>query len=86
MYKVVIERRVYKDLDDISSQDLEKIYAAILGLETDPRGHGSKKLKAGSDRYRIRHGNHRIVYTIDHVTKTVNIVLVRHRKEVYRDL
>ena len=86
MYKVIIERRVYKDLDNISSQDLEKIYTAILGLEIDPRGHGSKKLKDRSDRFRVRQGNYRIVYTINDVSKTVNVVLVRHRKDVYRNL
>ena len=85
MYKVVVESRVYKDLDRIPSRDLDKIYEAIIGLEFDPRHAGIKKLKGQKNIYRIRQGDYRIIYSIDDITKVVSIILVRHRKDVYRD-
>ncbi|MBP9854513.1 MAG: type II toxin-antitoxin system RelE/ParE family toxin [Candidatus Omnitrophica bacterium] len=85
MYNVIIERRVYKDLDKIPLSDVEKIYEQILALQQDPRPSGTKKLKGSKDRYRIRQGDYRIVYILDDNKKTVSIILVRHRKDVYRD-
>ena len=85
MYKIVVEQRVYRDLDKIPTPDLGKIYNAIESLESNPRQVGSKKLKGQGKTYRIRQGDYRIVYTIDEVAKVVSIILVRHRKEVCRD-
>ena len=85
MYTVVIERRVYKDLDRIPVQDVEKIYQAMISLEQNPRPAGIKKLRGSTGRFRIRQGDYRIVYTIDDQKKTVSVFLVRHRKDVYRD-
>lgn len=86
MYTVSIERRVYKDLDKIPLPDVEKIYEQIMALQHDPRPLGLKKLRGSKDRYRIRQGDYRIVYILDDAQKTVDIILVRHRKDVYRDL
>ena len=83
MYKVAIEQRVYEDLDKIPSKEVDKIYKKIIQLEDNPRPSGSQKLKSRDDRYRIRQGDYRIVYTINDLEKIVGVVLVRHRKDVY---
>ena len=54
MYTVVIERRVYKDLDRIPVQDVEKIYRVMIRLEQNSRPAGIKKLKGSTGRFRIR--------------------------------
>ncbi len=83
MYRVVIESRVYKDLDKVPAADLGKIYQSVESLEADPRKLGSKKLKGYPDRYRLRQGQYRIIYSIFDAGKEVRILLVRHRKDVY---
>jgi mRNA interferase RelE/StbE len=40
-------------------------------------------LKGYKDHWRIRVGDWRIVYTIDHAEKIVSITRVAHRREVY---
>ena len=85
-YRLLIEKKVYKDLDRVPSQELERIHKSMTGLEQDPYPAGVKKLKGTAGRYRIRQGDYRIVYTIDESSKVVNVLLVRHRKDVYRDL
>ncbi|MBX7143681.1 MAG: type II toxin-antitoxin system RelE/ParE family toxin [Oligoflexia bacterium] len=43
---------------------------------------GSQKL-SGQERYRIRQGDSRVVYGISDSDKTVDLVKIEHRREVY---
>ena len=63
----------------------DRVAAVILSLETDPRPSGCKKLR-GTEQYRIRCGDYRILYTLDDRRLIVEIVAIGHRREVYRDL
>ena len=40
----------------------------------------------GSNRYRLRVGGCRIIYTFDTVTSIIHFLAVGHRREIYRDL
>jgi mRNA interferase RelE/StbE len=53
-------------------------------LADDPRPPGSEKL-SGQDRYRIRQGDYRVVYSGDDGERLVDVVKIGHRREVYRD-
>jgi len=86
MYRVIYEKRVCKDLDKIPSIDVIKILKVFDELSINPIFPGTKKLTAKSSLYRVRQGDYRIVYTISHRDKEVRIILVRHRKDVYRGL
>ena len=44
---------------------------------------GSEKL-SGAEKYRIRQGDFRIVYSIDDKLRVIDVVKVGHRREVYR--
>jgi mRNA interferase RelE/StbE len=54
-------------------------------LAADPRSPGCPKL-SGRDRYRIRQGSYRILYSIEHQRLIVYVVKVGHRKHVYRGM
>jgi mRNA interferase RelE/StbE len=56
---------------------------AIDALSADPRPRGAVKL-AGRDDYRIRVGDHRIVYAVDDAEQIVLVARIAHRREVYR--
>jgi mRNA interferase RelE/StbE len=56
---------------------------AIDALSADPRPRGAVKL-AGRDDYRIRVGDHRIVYAVDDAERIVLVARIAHRREVYR--
>ena len=47
------------------------------------RPAGAEKL-SGQERYRIRQGNYRILYSIQDGELTIWVVKVGHRREVYR--
>lgn len=84
-YKVFFKKSVEKDLKKIPQSYLVKILKKIEGLKTNPRPDGSEKL-TGRDRYRIRQGIYRIVYSIQDNELTVWVVKVGHRKEIYKKL
>ena len=58
----------------------------IEGLESTPIPKNSVKLSNAERFYRIRVGDYRIVYEVDHDAKLITIHYIRHRREVYRPL
>jgi len=82
-YKIFFRQSVWKDFKSIPKKDLRKIIHRIDSLSEDPRPAGSQKL-SGQEKYRIRHGRYRIVYSIQDDALTVWVVKVGHRKDIYR--
>lgn len=83
-YELRFKPSVAKDLRGIPSADLRRILARIETLREDPRPAGSEKLSA-QERYRVRQGDYRILYTVLDSEVIVEIVKVGHRREVYRE-
>ena len=84
-YELRFKPSVAKDLRGIPSADVRRILARLETLRDDPRPPGSEKLSA-QERYRLRQGHYRILYTVLNAEVIVEIVKVGHRREVYRDL
>jgi mRNA interferase RelE/StbE len=82
-YKVYFKKSVEKDFRAIPKKDLKNILQRIATLAQNPRPAGHEKL-TGQERYRVRQGRYRIVYSIQDEMLTVWIVKVGHRKDVYR--
>jgi mRNA interferase RelE/StbE len=82
-YKLFFKKSVQKDFDSIPKKDLKRILRRIESLSEDPRPHGCEKL-TGQERYRLRQGRYRIVYSIQDDELTVWVVKVAHRKHIYR--
>jgi len=82
-YKIFFRRSVGKDFSAIPKQDLRKVLRRIEMLSEDPRPSGCEKL-TGQERFRVRQGRYRIVYSIQDKDLTVWIVKVGHRKDIYR--
>lgn len=82
-YSIYFKESVRKDLASIPKNDLRRIMERIASLAENPRPAGCEKL-SGQERYRLRQGNYRIVYSIQDNELTVWVVKVGHRREVYR--
>jgi len=82
-YTVLGLSAIERELARLRKKDYEKIEAAILRLGEDPRPANCQKLK-GRDAWRIRIGEYRVIYEINDQARTVTILDVGHRKEIYR--
>ncbi len=84
-YKVFFKKSVENDFKSIPKKDLLKILRKIEALQDNPRPKGSEKL-TGQERYRLRQGRYRVVYSIQDYELTVWVVKVSNRKEIYRKI
>lgn len=82
-YSVTILRRAQRELADLPVQEYSRVAAALRALADDPRPLGCIKLTA-RDGWRIRVGDYRVLYDIDDGERTVTVVHVGHRRDVYR--
>ncbi len=83
LYSVQIKRSAEKEMDSLPESVFDRIAESIRVLETEPRPHGSRKLR-GLEQYRLRVGTYRILYTVDDSNHIIEIIAVGHRKDVYR--
>ncbi|RPJ13560.1 MAG: type II toxin-antitoxin system RelE/ParE family toxin [Desulfobacteraceae bacterium] len=82
-YKIYFKESVEKDFRTIPKKDLQKIILRIQSLAREPRPPGHEKL-TGQERYRIRQGHYRIIYSIQDKEFTVWVIKAGHRKDIYR--
>ena len=81
-YKITITPSAIKELEDIPKKIAQLIVKRVWQLALNPRPIGSQKL-SGQDRYRIRQGDYRVVYGINDLIRTVDVVKIGRRREVY---
>jgi mRNA interferase RelE/StbE len=83
-YSIRIKKTARKELEAINTKaDRLRIVKRIQSLADDPCPIGSRKL-SGRERYRIRQGGYRTLYTIEDDVLTVYVIKVGHRKDVYQ--
>ncbi len=81
-YKITLKKSAARELENIPKKDLQRIIKRIQSLAENPRPHGAQKL-SGQERFRIRQGDYRIVYSIEDKNSIIDIVKIGHRREIY---
>ncbi len=82
-YSILIERTAQKSLAKIAQPDQDRIIQAIRSLAENPRPPRVKKL-SGRDAWRIRIGNYRVIYEIHDEELRILVVVIGHRRDIYR--
>ena len=84
-YRVLIKPSAAREIEAVDQKkDRQRIVASILALADEPRPIGCEKLAGEIDRYRIRVGRYRVVYSIADDDLVVLVVRFADRKDVYR--
>ena len=84
-YSLLVKPSAAAELDSMGSKrDRQRVVARIAALATHPRPPGSEKLAGTTDGYRVRQRDYRVVYAIDDGKRSVTIVRVGRRRDVYR--
>ena len=82
-YKIQIKPSAVKEIKRLPAKDIKRIIDKIQSLAIEPRPQGCEKL-SGQEKYRVRQGNYRIVYSIENTELVVYVVKIGHRRDVYK--
>jgi len=82
-YSVLIKPSAAKELGRLPEKLRRQLAKRIQALAGNPRPVGVEKL-TGEELYRIRQGDHRVVYSIADAVLTVLVIRIGNRREVYR--
>ncbi len=85
-YTVATRPRVRRALRQLDAAARKDVLATMRALATDPRPPGARALKGHRPYLRVRSGDYRVIYAVDDATRVVRVVVVGHRREVYRNL
>jgi mRNA interferase RelE/StbE len=86
IYRITFLSSAQREFLRLAKADRQRIGARIDALGNDPRPPGCVKLAGHENMWRIRIGNHRVVYAIEDVPMVISITRVAHRRDVYRGL
>lgn len=73
-----------KELHGLADRDRDRVVRKIDSLAENPRPPGSRKMAGTAREYRLRAGDHRVIYTVDDAARIVTVEKVGHRGDVYR--
>jgi mRNA interferase RelE/StbE len=84
-YAVTFARSARKELGKIPSSAAQRIIERIEALTEIPRPSGVIKLQGNKNLWRLRIGDYRVIYSIDDPARVIDVSVVRHRRDAYRD-
>ena len=82
-YKILIDDKVIKDLKKIDKTRQSRILHQIKTVLTEDSYRGKRLVGDLSPYRRLRVGDYRIIYEIEEERIIVEVIRIRHRKEVY---
>lgn len=84
-YSVTFARSARKELEKLPSSVARRIIERIETLLINPRTTRSVKLQGNRNLWRIRVGDYRVIYRINDAEWIIDISIIRHRRDAYRD-
>lgn len=83
-YRIEFTPAAFRQLRTLPVKIQLRIRTKIDSLGPDPRPAGSTKLKGVDDIYRIRIGDHRVLYQVKDKVLLVLVVNIGKRGEIYK--
>jgi len=83
VYTVSVGNSAQKEIKTLEHGMRVRIIRSLRSLADEPRPQGCRKLVGSQNRWRIRVGDYRVIYTVDDAGRVVEIVAVRHRSKAY---
>ena len=83
-YRIEFSHRAAKAYRVLPEDMRRRIEPKIDALAENPRPHGARKIEGQETAHRVRLGEYRIVYEVHDRALIVTVMIVGHRREVYR--
>lgn len=80
MYQIILKKRAKKFMEKLPRNEKIRLIAAIERL---PNGEDIKRLKGHEGLLRLRVGDYRVIYTVDHGVLTVVVIDIGNRGQIY---
>lgn len=80
MYQIIIKKAAKKFIDRLPANEKRRVVTAIQQL---PNGEDIKRLKGHEGLLRLRVGEYRIIYTVDHGQLVVYVIDAGNRGQIY---
>jgi len=84
MYRIQLLPGAARALERTPIATRRRLAHAIDELASNPRPHGSQKLRGADDIWRLRVGDYRILYQVQDDLLLILVIKIGHRREVYR--
>lgn len=81
MYQIIISKKAKKFISKLPANERRRVVCAIEQL---PNGEDIKKMKGHDDLLRLRVGDYRIIYSVEHGKLIVYVIDVDNRGEIYK--
>ena len=82
MYEIIFDKKAIESLDKLEYKIKERIFNKIISTKEKPFRYFERLTKRNE--YKLRAGSYRIIADIDKNSKTIKILLIRHRKNIYK--
>lgn len=83
-YRVDLTSAAARQVRKLPRPARDRVIAGIAALGDEPRPRGARKLAGEETAWRIRIGDHRVLYDVLDDVLTVTVVRAGHRRDVYR--
>lgn len=83
-HRIVLSPAAARQIRKLDAPVRRRMQAAVELLALDPRPPAATRLVGGAGEWRVRVGDHRIVYEIHDGELLVLVLTVGHRREVHR--
>jgi len=81
-YKIVIKESVKKDVRNIPKKEIIRIIKKIKRFSKNP--YPPDSIKLAPNKFRVRQGDYRALYSVDEQERKVIVFKIGHRKDIYR--
>lgn len=87
MYKLEFSSQAVKDLKKIPFKIVKAINQKLVELAENPTSTNQvKKMALKGNYFRLRVGDYRALFILENETKTILVVSVKHRKDIYKNI
>jgi len=83
MYEITFDKKALEFLNNIEHKNKSRVFKKIISTKEKPFRY-FEKLKKRNE-YKLRIGNYRVIADINEKSKKIEILLIGHRKNIYKN-